>query len=223
MDLRAYLAQLDLMQFVTWANAMGLGGGLFYVAAISMTTVIPLRMAGIASAFFFLLFGIMTASVPSIFLYAVLLPLNSVRLYQMIELVKKVRRASGRDLSMDWLEPFMTRRRYRAGDVLCRKGDAAEEMFLNVNGRYIVTELGVEIAPGQIFGELGILTPDRRRTQTATCVEDGHVLTISYDRVRELYFENPEFGFHFLRLTSERLLANIARLEDLAKRREPAS
>ena len=51
------------MQFVTWANAIGLGGGLFgTVAAISMTTVIPLRMAGIASAFFFLLFGIMHCS-----------------------------------------------------------------------------------------------------------------------------------------------------------------
>ena len=50
----------------------------------------------------------------------------------------------------------MTRRRCRAGDVP-RKGDAAEEMFLNVNGRYIVTELGVEIAPGQVSAELGIL------------------------------------------------------------------
>jgi CRP-like cAMP-binding protein len=31
--------------------------------------------------------------------------------------------------------------------------------------------------------------------------------------VRELYFQNPQFGFYFLKLTSERLLQNIARLE----------
>jgi CRP-like cAMP-binding protein len=45
------------------------------------------------------------------------------------------------------------------------------------------------------------------------CVESGHVLTITYDSVRELYFQNPEFGFYFLRLTSNRLLREVARLE----------
>ena len=223
MDLGAYFVQVDPAKFVTWANAMGLGGGLFYIASISMKTVIPLRIAGITSALFFLVFGVMTGSVPSMFLYSVLLPLNGVRLYQMIELIKKVRRASGRDLSMDWLEPFMRRRKYRAGDVLFQKGDAAGELFLAVKGRYMVTDLGVEILPGQIFGEIGFLTPDRRRTHTITCVEDGHVLVISYDQVRELYFDNPEFGFHFLRVTSERLLANVARLEDMVQRREAMS
>jgi CRP-like cAMP-binding protein len=41
------------------------------------------------------------------------------------------------------------------------------------------------------------------------------VLTISYDKLLELYFQNPEFGYYFLRLTSERLLQNIARLEGI--------
>lgn len=223
MDLVAHLVRIDPAQFVTWGNAMGLGGGLFYIASISMKTVIPLRIAGIASAFFFLLFAIMTASIPSIFLYAVLLPLNAVRLYQMLTLVKKVRQASAGNLSMDWLEPFMTKRRYRAGDVLFTKGDPAEELFLVGHGHFRVTDLGVDIGPGQIFGEIGILTPDRRRTHTIACVEDGHVLVISYDQVRELYFENPEFGFHFLRVTSERLLYNVARLEDMLAQREATS
>jgi hypothetical protein len=221
MDLRSFLAHVDLKQFITVANAMGLGGGLFYIASISMKTVIPLRIAGIISAFFFLMFGILTNSIPSIFLYAVLLPLNSVRLYQMMELVKKVRLASGRDLAMDWLEPFMTKRRYRKGDVLFRQGEHAGEMFLPVKGRYLVKELGVELAAGQFFGEIGFLTPDHSRTFTVECIQTGHVLVISYGQVRELYFENPEFGFHFLRLTSERLLQNIARLEAELGRRQP--
>ena len=223
MDLSSYLAQPDLAQFITWANAMGLGGGLFYIASISMKTVIPLRIAGIFSAFFFLMFGILTWSVPAMFLYAVLLPLNSARLYQMVELVKNVRQASGRDLSMTWLEPFMTKRKYRKGDVLFRKGEPAGEMFLVVKGKYLVKELGVEMVPGQIFGEIGFLTPDHSRTNTVECVQGGHVLTISYGQVRELYFENPEFGFHFLRLTSERLLQNVARLEAALARQQAAS
>jgi len=208
-----FLAWDNLMSFITLANALGCVGGIFYVAATSMKTVIPLRIAGIASAFFFFLYGIFAHAVPTIFLYGLLMPLNSYRLYEMIELIKKVRTAASGDLSMDWLEPFMTKRRYRKGQVLFHKGDAAEEMFLAVKGKYLVSELNIEITPGHLFGEMGLLTPGNRRTQTIECIQNGHVLTITYDKVRELYFENPEFGFHFLRLTSERLLENIARLE----------
>ena len=38
-------------------------------------------------------------------------------------------------------------------------------------------------------------------------------MTITYERLLELYFQNPEFGYYFLRLGSERLLQNVARLE----------
>ena len=38
------------------------------------------------------------------------------------------------------------------------------------------------------MGELGFLTPDNRRTGTIECVEDGQVLTITYDRLLEIYF-----------------------------------
>jgi CRP-like cAMP-binding protein len=40
------------------------------------------------------------------------------------------------------------------------------------------------------------------------------VLSISYDEVRQLYFQNPQFGFYFLRLTSERLFHNMERMEE---------
>jgi CRP-like cAMP-binding protein len=44
-------------------------------------------------------------------------------------------------------------------------------------------------------------------------VEGGEIMSISYEKVKELYYQNPRFGFFFLRLTSERLMQNIARLE----------
>ncbi len=208
-----FLSWNNLLTFVTLANVLGLVGGVFYVASVSMKTVIPLRMAAIASALFFLGYGIFSASLPTIFLYGMLLPLNTFRLYQIQELIKKVRTAAGGDLSMDWLEPFMRRRNYRKGAVVFHKGDAADEMLLVVKGKYLVQELNIEILPGQIVGEMGFLTADNRRTQSVVCIQPGHVLTITYDKVRELYFENPDFGFHFLQLTSQRLLQNVARLE----------
>lgn len=118
-------------------------------------------------------------------------------------------------MSMEWLKPFMTERRYRQGDILFKKGDAATEMFLTVTGKFLVKEIGVELPPGSIMGEFGFLTPNNRRTGAVECIEDGQVLTITYERLLEIYFQNPQFGYYFLVLTSRRLLENISRLEGI--------
>jgi hypothetical protein len=209
----------DLEHLITLANVMGFIGGLFYIATMVMKTMVPLRAAGIASNFFFLGYGFLSSSYPTFFLYSLLLPINSVRLYQMLQLIKRVKTAAAGDLSMDWLKPFMTKRDYYKGEVLFRKGDQADEMFFTVTGKFLVTEINVELASGQIVGEMGFLAPGNRRTQTVECVESGQVLAISYDKVRELYFQNPTFGFYFLRITSERLLQNNTRLEKLLAER----
>jgi hypothetical protein len=99
MDLSMYLSIPFLMSFVTLANATAAIGGLLYVASTSMKTVIPLRIAGIASAFCFLCSGIFALSFPPIFLYSILLPLNSYRLYEMVGLIKKVRCRDERSLN----------------------------------------------------------------------------------------------------------------------------
>ena len=195
------------------ANLLGLIGGIFYVASVTLRTMIPLRIAAIISNILFICYGLLAKALPTFFMYAVLLPINCVRLYQIQQLVKKVKVASQGDLAMDWLKPFMTKRNFKAGDVLFRKGDTADAMYYTVTGKFLVKELGVELPPGRVMGELGFLAPDNKRTATVECLEDGQVLFIVYDKVRELYFQDPDFGFYFLRLTSERLLQNIARLE----------
>jgi CRP-like cAMP-binding protein len=133
----------------------------------------------------------------------------------MQKLIKRARVSSQGDLSMDWLRPFMTPRKYKKGDVLFRKGDAAKEMFLTVTGKFNVIEIGVELSTDRMIGELGFVNPKKRRTQTVVCTETGEVLTISYEKLLGLYFQNPEFGYYFLRLTSERLMQNITWLEGI--------
>ena len=212
----------DLMASLTsLPTLLGLFGAGFHVASMSMRTVIPLRVTGITSAAFLLAAGALSRSPMAITLYAVLMVVHLVRLCQMLNLIKKVRAAAGSDLSMDWLRPYMKRRSYRAGDVLFRKGDIANEMFLVSKGRYRVPELDIELQPGEIFGELGLLTSESRRTQSVECIEAGQVLTLPYDEVRALYFENPEFGFYFLKLSSERLLHRIDRAEEMLAARHP--
>ena len=197
------------------ANMFALMGAIFFVATLLMRTIVPLRIAALISDVFFIAYGVLANSLNTFILYCLLLPINSVRLYQMIKLIRKARVSAQGDLSMDWLKPFMIRRTYRKGDVLFRKGQPANEMFFTVSVKLLVTELGIEIPPGRLVGELGFLSPDNRRTGTVECIQEGEVLTMTYDRLLEIYFQNPEFGYYFLRLTSERLLQNIARLEKI--------
>jgi CRP-like cAMP-binding protein len=200
---------------ITLANMFALVGAIFFVATLLMQTMVPLRVANMAGCTFFVGFGALSGNVATFLLYLLLLPINAVRLRQMLNLIKKARIATEGDTSMEWLKPFMTERRYRRGDVLFKKDDAAAEMFLTVTGKFLVTEISVELPPGRLMGELGFLTPNKRRTATVECIEDGQVLTITYDKLLEIYFQNPQFGYYFLVLTSQRLLENISRLEGI--------
>jgi hypothetical protein len=195
------------------ANTCALIGAAFYGLTFLVPTMVRLRVYGIFSALFFMAYGALAAAIPTFLMYFMLLPINSVRLYQILKLVKKARVAVKGDLSIDWLKPFMNSRSYKKGDVLFHKGDAANEMYLTISGKFLVKEIGVELPPGRLLGELGFVTPGNKRTQTVECVEDGTVMTITYDRLLEVYFGYPDFGYYFLRLTSDRLLQNNARLE----------
>ncbi len=202
-----------LLANITIANTMALIGAMLYVATLMVRTIVPLRALGIVSIVFFIAYGALAGSIATFFLYLLSLPINVFRLRQMLKLIDRARVSAQGDLSMEWLKPFMTPRKYRKGDVLFRKGDRAEEMLFTVTGRFLVLGIGVELPPGRILGELGFVAPENRRTQTVECIEDGEVLTITYDKLLELYFQNPEFGYYFLRLTSERLMQNNSHLE----------
>lgn len=219
---------------LTWLDGIAWLGAVLAITGSAMRTIIPLRCIGIATNAVSLTYAVMMRMYPSITVNLILLPLNAVRLYQMVRLIRQVKQASKSDLNMDWLKPFMTRRQVKAGEILFAKGDTADCMFYTLSGRYRLRELDIELLQGQVVGEMGLMSPDNRRTQTLECLEEGEVLNISYDEVRQLYFQNPEFGFYFLRLTSERMFKNMERLEaeiaslkaapvDASTLRQPAS
>ncbi len=179
-----------------------------------MKTMIPLRLIAITTNVLFLLYAALQGVwVPTFVLNCILLPLNLYRLHEMRTLIRKVDRARGTEIDMTWLRPFMAHRHFEAGETLFRKGDLAEAMYLVDSGRFVLSETDMEVPTGTVVGELGMLSPDGRRTQSLVCREAGEVASLSYDRFEELYFQNPEFGLSFLKLTSRRLFQNIARLE----------
>ncbi len=195
---------------------------IFVIASVTMKGMVRLRVSSMVSNVFDLLAAVLSLSPVGIVKYGIVLPVNSIRLREMMKLIRRTEfAASGAVPTMEWLKPFMHRRPAKAGELIFNKGDMADRMFLVATGRFQLLESHIEFTNGGMVGELGLLSPDNHRTQGLRCVEAGDLYEISYDHVRELYFQNPEFGFYFLKLTSKRLFENIARLERELEQRPP--
>jgi CRP/FNR family cyclic AMP-dependent transcriptional regulator len=202
------------MSTIDWiANVAATAGIVLTVVQFWMKTMIPLRFLGIVTNVLFLIYSSLAMVWPTFVLNCIVLPLNSYRLREMRELIRRTQQASKSDFDMSALEPFMTRRAVKAGETLFRKGEPADAMYLVESGRLQLPEIGLDVKPGTVVGELGLLAPGRLRTQSLVALEEGEVRVLPYERFEQLYFQNPQFGLAFLKLTSQRLFENIARLE----------
>jgi hypothetical protein len=196
---------------------------IFVVATTTMKTMIPLRVFGILANVILILTAIPARNYLVMVVQVLMLFVNSYRLHQMLQLVRDVKKSVNSDLSMEWLKPFMTERQCAAGEILFYKDEKAEYMLYIVSGRFRLVESGIEYPVGAIVGELGMLSPSNMRTQTLECVEAGLILSVSYTKVEELYVQNPEFGFYFLRLASARLFENINTLQQQLEQAKAAA
>jgi CRP/FNR family transcriptional regulator, cyclic AMP receptor protein len=189
--------------------------GCLVCVSFFMKTIIPLRVVAIGSNVGFIAFGVITKTWPILALHGVLLPINIYRLGQMFRLTRRVEAAAagGGDPTDVWLRPYMTTRKLAAGTTLFRKGDPATEIFYLAEGRIEFVEIGEDLPPGKIFGEIAFFTEQRLRTMTARCREKSTVLAIDEATLKQLYYQNPEFGFYLVRLVAQRLAKNVERLE----------
>jgi hypothetical protein len=188
--------------------------GVLVIAASFVRTMIPLRWLAVGSNVGFIVYAAFAPSLPMLVLHALLLPINLVRVLQMARLTRRVRAAAAAgETSGVWLKPYMRSRRRAKGRILFRKGDVADHLYLLASGRVELVEVGVVLGPGRIFGEIAFFSPDRRRTLTARCLEPCQVLSIDASTVRQLYYQNPDFGFAMVELIAARLSDDVRRLE----------
>ncbi len=185
------------------------------ITSAFVKTMVPLRWLAVCANCGFLAFGLLHPSLVTALLYATLLPINMFRLREMRRLTRRVSAAAASaDASLIWLRPYMKQTRRKAGDVIFEKGDEAEHLFMLVDGRVEFVEIQESVGPGQVFGEIAFFAPGKRRTLTARCAEDCHVLSVNHRTVREIYFQNPAFGFELIGLVASRLSADVTRLQE---------
>jgi DNA-binding NarL/FixJ family response regulator len=105
----------------------------------------------------------------------------------------------------------MESQRFRAGEVLFRKGDPSGQMFYVETGVVRLSELGIELGAGTVLGEIGLFSPERRRTSTVICKTDCEMRTVSAADAIRLYYQEPEFALYLVQLIAGRLQADKER------------
>src|SRR6516164_3883431 len=194
---------------ISWTDMIGWVASAAVLATFCMNTMMPLRVLAIISNVLFCAFGAVAHIFPVLILHAILLPVNVVHLVQIRRLVHGMQTAENSELSVQSVLPFMSRRKLKAGDILFRKGDEADRMFYLVRGNLEIQEIGKVVGSGTVVGEIGVFARDHRRMATVVCNTDCEVYELSDIKAKELYFQNPSFGYAVLQIITGRLLENM--------------
>lgn len=186
------------------------------VVSSFVKTMVPLRWLAVGSNLGFVIYGALEPSLTTFILEAILLPINFYRAVEMRRLTRQVTEAATTgDVSGVWLRPYMKSRHLAKGDTLFNKGDEADNLYLLASGRIELVEIGETMEPGRIFGEIAFFSPEKKRTLTARCAEDCLVLSIDEPTLKQLYYQNPKFGFELIGLVAGRLTADVRRMEKM--------
>jgi CRP/FNR family cyclic AMP-dependent transcriptional regulator len=188
-----------------FAEFVGVAAAAASLYAAQSKTIIPLRAAAIAANFLGMIYFLMHEIYPTFVLNLVMLPLNVWRLRAMMSLIRDTETAIKGDMNVEWLLPYTRPKNFKAGAILMERGEYATAAYFIVSGEVEVVEINQTFGKGTLLGEIGLFTPDGKRTKTVRCKTDVQTAVIDYDRFKELYFQNPQFGFRLLHLVVARL------------------
>jgi CRP/FNR family cyclic AMP-dependent transcriptional regulator len=200
-------------------TAIGLLGGAFYLASHYMRAMVPLRALSLVSNVLLITFAVFHLKfdwaqlilLPEFLLNVILLPMNAKRLVEILRLTKEIEKVTEKSPVSEWLLPHMHMHKHKAGHVLFREGDEADEIYYVGSGRLRLEGVNATIGPDSLIGEIALFSPDKKRTLTVVCETDCELYTMTDEQIYQLYYQNPKLGFYFMRLVVARLLADVQR------------
>ncbi|MEJ8571725.1 cyclic nucleotide-binding domain-containing protein [Microbaculum marinum] len=180
-----------------------------------MKTMLPLRIVAIASNVAFITYALFEGLTPILILHATLLPLNSIRLAQILAFMRKVENAASSSFSMEPIFPLMQRRVFLADETIFNIGDRSDELYYVLEGRIWLPQIQREIAAGDFLGELAVFSETQRRTASAIARTNGVLMVLKRQAVFSALLQNPALGVHLLKLITLRMLENMGALDPL--------
>lgn len=199
---------------MSWVELLGYAASVAVLTTFCMSTMIPLRIVALGSNVLFCAYGYFDHLYPVLILHATLFPVNLLRLVQFYRLVRDVQDAHREDLPIQSLLPYMKELKLAAGQTLIRKGDKADQLYFLTEGTLEIPEIGKELEPGAVLGEIGVFARNQERTATVVCRTDCRLYALSESKAKQLFFQDNSFGFAVMQLIINRLLENNRRLEE---------
>jgi CRP/FNR family transcriptional regulator, cyclic AMP receptor protein len=193
----------------TIAYVFGFIGAALTVASFLMRNMLPLRLLALVASCFMVAYGWFAAALPTLLLYVSMIFINAKKAWDIHKLNRAMEQARSEVPLKDWLVPYMKRRKVRAGTVLWRQGDPANEMVFLEKGSLRIEEYGELLGEGTLVGEIGIFARDGRRTLTLVCASDCVLHRMTSEAMLQLYFLSPQLGFEVMRLVVARLQRDV--------------
>jgi CRP-like cAMP-binding protein len=122
---------------------------------------------------------------------------------------------------LEQLGGLCVRKRYRAREVVLKKGDPALQLFVIVSGRLKALTSGSDgrqaalniMGPGEVFGEVAVLD-GQPRSATITAIEPCELLVIHRNELLHFLERSPSAALKLLEVLARRLRLLSERFED---------
>lgn len=111
---------------------------------------------------------------------------------------------------LDAIAEVMEEDHFQAGDIVFRKDDPADRMYIVVNGKIGVTlssnprsgDFITQAGSGECFGEMGLLD-SLPRSASVVVLEDTDVLTVEKAKLHNILLQHPAIAIGMLAHLSE--------------------
>jgi CRP/FNR family transcriptional regulator, cyclic AMP receptor protein len=189
---------------------IGYIASILVLGAFSMRTMLPLRMVAVASNFALIAYSVLEQYYLVLGLQLIVLPLNLWRLIEILRLIRSLRGTIDETTVFHALLPFGERIAVRGGELVIRKGDPSDALYLVMGGSLFVQEANAELGPGSIVGEIGVMSSEQLRTATVIAKTDCMLARVSAEEFQRVYYTNPAVGLSLIRLIIDRLTRQLA-------------
>ena len=190
---------------MTLYDLLGYLGGAMVFATFYLKTMIRLRLVAIGSNVVFIIYAAMGHLVPIMVLHILLLPLNIWRLYEVKQLISKVRASAQSGMATpELIVPYLRSVWRNKGEAIFKRGDSADCVYYLFEGAVRLKDKNLIVPQGQMIGINGIFSAEHQRTDTAVCLSDVELGVISKDKILELFYQSPDFGAFLIRMVAQR-------------------
>ena len=201
---------MDQLANLHWIEAIGWLASLLTIASYSVSTMLPLRLLAITSSICFATYAFVLQLWPLLAMELILLPINTYRFWQVLALRGKLSKAANTNQSdFSVIKTYGKKTRIEAGATVFNRGDPVDRLYYIAKGQVLIEEFGIELAEGDIFGEIAFFTDAATRTATARCTEATEIFGVDEKQFMRLQFEDPSFGMAIMRTITRRLIANV--------------